>query len=103
MSNTVENEIVKAANATSTATLVASQAGRLRGVYFRPGAAAGSVVFRDDGASGTIILTLNTPDNTGASVYSKLPGGGISFGTDLHVTLTNSAGVTVFYAEDRTL
>lgn len=92
-------EPVKAANVTSTGTLVSSQKGRLRGVYVRSGGTAGSAIFKDGGASGTTILTVNTPAQVSA-MYQEIPGGGIAFDTDLHVTLSQADGVTAYYAED---
>ena len=94
-------EPIKSAQATATATLVSSQGGRLRGVYLRAAGSAGTAVFKDGGSGGTTILTINTPAAVGAH-YHALPGGGIPFGTDLHVTLTTADAVTAYYAEDRT-
>lgn len=97
--NLRQNEPVKAASATATATLVSTQAGRLRGVYVRSAGTAGTVVFKDGGASGATILTINTPAAIGGH-YHDIPGGGIEFATDLHATLTTADGVTAYYAEN---
>jgi hypothetical protein len=93
------SEPIKSAAATATGTLVATQAGRLRGVYVRSAGTAGTAVFKDGGSTGTTILTINTPAAVGG-VYHDIPGGGIAFATDLHVTLTTADGVTAYYAED---
>jgi len=71
---------------------------RIKGLYFINGATAGSVVFRDGGASGSVLLTLNTPASTasGAS-YIIMPGEGILVGTNLHGTVTTTTSVVVFY------
>jgi hypothetical protein len=71
---------------------------RIKGLYVVPGAAAGSVVFRDGGASGDILLTLNTPTVANAGAYNIIiPGEGILAETNLHGTVTNTASVVVFY------
>ena len=71
---------------------------RIKGLYFINGATAGSVVFRDGGASGSVLLTLNTPASTasGAS-YIIMPGEGILVSTNLHGTVTTTTSVVVFY------
>ena len=71
---------------------------RMKGLYVVPGGSAGSVVFRDGGASGNILLTLNTPTVANAGAYNIIiPGEGILVETDLHGTVTNTASVVVFY------
>lgn len=95
--HTRPGEAVKSASVTSTDTLV-SGAGRLRGVYVRAAGTAGTAVFKDGGSGGTEILTVNTPAAVGGH-YLEIPGGGINFATDLHVTLTTADACTVFYAE----
>lgn len=94
--HTRPGEDVVSAAVTATGTVVASAAGRLRGLYIRTTGTEGTAVFRDGGASGTIILTLNTPAAEG-HMNIDVPGGGIAFSTDLHATLTNVDGVTAFY------
>jgi hypothetical protein len=70
----------------------------MKGLYVVPGASAGSVVFRDGGASGNIVLTLNTPTVANAGAYNIIiPGEGILIETDLHGTVSNTASVVVFY------
>lgn len=101
MASNPQIETVRAADATATGTLVSSQKGRLRGVHYNDasGGTAGTVVLKDGGSGGTAILTVNTPGQ-GAGDDVVIPGSGIPFATDLHVTLSNVDGVTVFYAED---
>lgn len=71
---------------------------RVRGIYIVPSATAGSVVFRDGGASGATKMTLNTVASATAAAYMLLPGEGVLFRSDIHGTLTNVTSVTVFYA-----
>ncbi len=71
---------------------------RMKGLYVVPGATAGSVVFRDGGSGGDILLTLNTPAVANAGAYNVvIPGEGILIETNLHGTVTNTASVVVFY------
>ena len=71
---------------------------RIRAVRFVNGASAGSVVFRDGGASGAVVLTLGTAAvaNEGTS-HIDLPGRGILCQTSVHGTVTNTAETVIFY------
>jgi hypothetical protein len=69
---------------------------RVRGALIEPSASAGSIVFKDGGASGTTVFTVNTLAN-GESFSVVIPADGIVFQNDVYVVLTN-AKVTVFYA-----
>lgn len=93
------DEPVLSAALTSTNTLVATTKGRLRGLYCRSAGTAGTIVIKDGGASGTTLVTIDTPAAIGG-FYVDIPGSGISFKTDLHATLTTADGVTAFYAVD---
>lgn len=68
---------------------------RVRGAVVEPGASAGSVVFRDGGAGGTILFTINTMAN-GEPFSVVIPADGVLFETSVYATLSN-AKVTVFY------
>lgn len=71
---------------------------RIKSLYVIPGATAGSVVFRDGGSGGDVLLTLNTPAVANAGAYSVIiPGEGILVETNLHGTVTNTASIVVFY------
>ena len=70
---------------------------RVKAIYLVPTATAGSLVFRDGGSSGTIKLTLNTIVSASNVDYIELPGEGMLFETDVHVTMSNIASVMVFY------
>ena len=87
---------VKAAHAEATGTMVAYRT-RVRGYQCLSGGTAGDIIFRDGGASGTIRLQFNIPANTNNPFANIIPGEGIVFYTDVHVTLPTSAKVTVFY------
>ena len=86
---------VRSSNITATGTAVAGPA-RLKGVWYRGGAGAQSVVLRDGGGAGTVKLTLD-----GLAVadvrYLELPEGGMVFATDVHAALTNVDSLTLIY------
>ena len=86
---------VKAAHTETTGTLVPERT-RLKGYQCVSGGTAGDIIFRDGSASGTIRLQFNI--GAGAQpIGLTIPGEGILFGTNIHVTLPASAKVTVFY------
>jgi hypothetical protein len=85
---------VFAAHADATGTIYAG-ATNLAGYQLASGATAGEIVFRDGGSGGTVLLTVNITTNT-AVIATLLPGNGISFKTNIHVTLPTSASVTIF-------
>jgi hypothetical protein len=70
---------------------------RIRALRIVCGASTGSVVIREGGASGPIELDLATP--AGVTIISDvtIPGDGILFREDPHLTLTNVTSVTIFY------
>jgi len=86
---------VLSATATADGTMVAGPA-RIKGILLTTTTSAGSVVLKDGGASGTTLVTLNTP--AVAEMFNALlPGEGIRFKTDVYVDVTNVSSVTVFY------
>jgi hypothetical protein len=87
---------VKASHVEATGTMVAGRT-RLKGYQCLSGGTAGDIIFRDGGASGTIRLQFNIPANTNNPFSTTLPGDGILFTTDIHVTLPTLAKATVFY------
>lgn len=71
---------------------------RIKSIYGVSGASAGSVVFRDGGASGPIVMTMNTPTAANSGIFwLPMPGEGILVETNLHATLSNVASVMVIY------
>jgi hypothetical protein len=87
---------VKAAHSEATGTLVSGRV-RLKGYQCLSGGTAGDIIFRDGGSSGAIRLQFNVPANTNNPFANLIPGEGILFTTDVHVTLPTAAKVTVFY------
>jgi hypothetical protein len=86
---------VFSAHKDATGTIYAG-ATNLAGYQALSGGTAGEIVFRDGGASGTIRLRINVPANTNNPFANIIPGNGIRFTTDIHVTLPASAAVTIF-------
>ena len=86
---------VKSAQTEATGTIV-SERTRLKGYQCISGGTAGDIIFRDGGSGGTILLRFNIGTGT-QPIALPIPGEGILFTTDIHVTLPASAKVTVFY------
>ena len=78
----------------ATGTIYAG-ATNLAGYQLASGGVAGEIVFRDGGSGGVERLRVNITTNT-AVISTLLPGNGIRFTTDIHVTLPASSSVTIF-------
>ena len=86
---------VQSSNIAATGTAVGGPA-RLKGIWYRGTAAAHSVVLRDGGGAGAVMLTLDGLATADVR-YLELPEGGMVFDTDVHATLTNVDSLTVIY------
>jgi hypothetical protein len=90
---------VKAVHTEATATVVPYRT-RVRGYHCISGTTAGDVIFRDGGSGGVILLQFNIGAGT-QPINMLIPGEGILFSTNVHVTLPgtapNVAKLTVFY------
>jgi hypothetical protein len=71
-------------------------AANLAGYQALSGGAAGEIVFRDGGSGGTIRLRINVPANSNNPFANIIPGNGIRFTTNIHVTLPTNASITIF-------
>jgi hypothetical protein len=80
----------------ATGTMVTGRV-RVKGYQCLSGGAAGDIILRDGGSGGTIRLQFNIPANTNNPFANLIPGEGIVFYTDVHVTLPTGAKITVFY------
>ena len=87
---------VKSSHIEATGTMESGRT-RIKGYQCLSGGTAGDIIFRDGGASGTIRLQFNIPANTNNPFSNLIPGEGILFYTDVHVTVPTAAKVTVFY------
>jgi hypothetical protein len=90
--STLTNVFAKHIN--NTGTIYAGPT-NLGGYQLKPGGTAGTIELRDGGATGTLLLELDITINT-AVIATLLPGNGIRFTTDIHVTLPASAAITIF-------
>ena len=70
---------------------------RIKSIYIVPSGTAGSVVFKDGGASGATRLTVNTVASATQPTYMLMPGEGVLFSTNIYVDVTNIGSVMVFY------
>ena len=86
---------VKAAHVEATGTVVSGR-NRLKAYHCISGGTAGDVIYRDGGSGGTVRLQFNIGAGT-QPVSLPIPGEGILFSTDIHVTLPTSAKITTFY------
>ena len=91
--STLTNVFSVHVEATGTAYAGATNLG---GYQLLSGGTAGEVIFRDGGASGTIRLQFNIPTATIAPFSTLIPGNGIRFTNDIHVTLPGTAKLTIF-------
>ena len=85
---------VMAKSLTASGTVFAGRT-RVRGALVEPGTGAGSVVFKDGGASGATLFSINTIAN-GEPFSVVIPANGVLFETDAYAVLTD-AKVTAFY------
>ncbi len=79
---------------TATGVLLDTRS-RLKGVVLVGTAAAGNVIFRDGGPGGPIRLELDVLANGDKDI--TLPGEGILFSSNIHVTLTALLSVVIFH------
>lgn len=86
---------IKSVYLASTGTLVSYRT-RIKSLVVVSGAAAGSVILRDGGASGTIELQMDVAAGAATNTI-YIPDDGILFETDVHATLSGCT-VTAFYA-----
>jgi hypothetical protein len=86
---------VKSVHTEATATVVAYRT-RVKAYHCISGGTAGDVIFRDGGASGTVLLQFNIGTGT-QPISLPIPGQGILFQTNVHVTIPATSKITVFY------
>jgi len=79
-----------------TTGVIYAGATNLAGYQALAGGTAGEIVFRDGGASGTVRLRINIPANSNNPFANLIPGTGIRFLTNIHVTLPTNASITIF-------
>jgi hypothetical protein len=87
---------VKAVHLEATGTAVSYRT-RVRGYQFLTGGTAGDIIFRDGGSGGPITLQFNIAVSPTNPLSFTIPGEGVLFSTDVHITLPANAKITVFY------
>jgi hypothetical protein len=74
------------------------QRARIKTIYAVNGADPGSVIIREGGASGSVLITVNTAaNNTAGYTIIPLPGEGILCESNLHGTVENTTSMTLIY------
>jgi hypothetical protein len=85
---------VKSATASNNTAVIEGPT-RVKSFYYTANANVGSVVLKDGGSSGTVMVTVAVPANGYGIV--PFPGDGIRFNSNVYTTLTNVASVTIFH------
>jgi len=85
---------VKGTYLTASGTISAGPA-RLCAIHYHGSGSTGKLDFRDGGASGSILFSIDVHSNSTGQL--DIPDEGVRFGTDIYVTFTNMASATVFY------
>ena len=71
----------------------------LRSINCLGTATAGTLIFRNGGSGGTILLQVDVPGNANNINTVTIPGPGILFDTDCYVTMPSGYNVTIFYGK----
>jgi hypothetical protein len=89
---------VSSTHRNSTGTVYAART-RVKGFSICATAStAGTLLLRDGGASGTVLIEIDIPSNSNPnSFYVAIPQEGVLFETNVYATLTNIASATFFY------
>ena len=70
---------------------------RVKAIYIVPDTGAGTVTFRDGGASGPIKITVNTLASSSAPDYILMPGAGLLFQTSIYIVPSAVVSTMVIY------
>jgi hypothetical protein len=70
---------------------------RIKGASVVASATAGTIVIRSGSATGETLLTIGTPASAAAAFSVVIPGEGILFPEDPHLTFANVVSITFFY------
>jgi hypothetical protein len=70
---------------------------RIKSIYIVPTGVAGSLVIRDGGVSGAILMTINTVASATQPTYLLLPGEGVLVRTSPYGVVTSLGSATIFY------
>jgi hypothetical protein len=70
---------------------------RVVGIYYVASGTAGSVIIKDGGTGGTVLLTVATPASATSTQYLNLSASPIRCETSSYATLSNVTSCTVVY------
>lgn len=71
---------------------------RIKSIYIVPSGTAGSLVIKDGGASGNVLVTVNTVASATQPTYLLMPGEGLLVQTSPYGAVTSLGSATIFYA-----
>jgi hypothetical protein len=89
---------VKSTRLNASGSVFAGRA-RIKGfVMCATASLVGTLLLRNGGASGPVVIEVDIPANSNPnSFYILVPGEGVLCSTDIYASITNLASVTVFY------
>ena len=70
---------------------------RIKSIYIVPSGTAGSLVIKDGGASGNVLVTVNTVASATQPTYLLMPGEGLLVQTSPYGAVTSLGSATIFY------
>ena len=70
---------------------------RVKAIYIVPDTGAGTVTFRDGGASGPVKIVVNTKASSSAPDYVLMPGEGLLFQTSIYIVPSAVVSTMVIY------
>jgi hypothetical protein len=71
---------------------------RIKSIYIVPSGTAGSLVIKDGGTSGNVLVTVNTVASATQPTYLLMPGEGLLVQTSPYGAVTSLGSATIFYA-----
>ncbi len=71
---------------------------RVKAIYIVPDSGAGTVTFRDGGASGPVKIVVDTKASSTTPDYVLLPGEGLLFQTSIYIVPSAVVSTMVIYA-----
>ena len=70
---------------------------RIKSIYIVPSGTAGSLVIKDGGTSGDVLVTVNTVASATQPTYLLMPGEGLLVQTSPYGAVTSLGSATIFY------
>lgn len=90
---------IKSAHTSATTTTLFTGAFYLKGLTCLGTATAGTLIFRDGGSGGTILLEIDVPGNANNVQDIVIPDAGILFETSCYLTQPTGYNTTIFYGK----